>query len=110
MPASRCCLFEWTLLGASERVLTHVRAARAGAARVWRHPWMDGPGGGGGTRLLYDYAEPQRSEILDLMFKPKFGAALHILKVEVSHVGSARLCRLRCTLARLHAQVRCASS
>lgn len=34
-------------------------------------------------RLLYDYPEPQRTEILDLLFKPKFAASLHLLKVEI---------------------------
>jgi hypothetical protein len=41
----------------------------------------------GGTRLLYDYDVEARSEILDLLFKPNFGAALHILKVEVGCDG-----------------------
>lgn len=36
---------------------------------------------GASSRLLWDYAEPQRSEILDYLFKPNFGAALHMLKV-----------------------------
>jgi hypothetical protein len=40
-------------------------------------------GGGGNSRLLIDYPEPQRSEILDYLFKPGYGAALQILKVEV---------------------------
>ncbi|WP_229913322.1 ricin-type beta-trefoil lectin domain protein [Kitasatospora herbaricolor] len=40
-------------------------------------------GGGGNSRLLYDYPEPQRSEILDLLFEPGYGASLQILKVEV---------------------------
>ncbi|HEV2371471.1 MAG TPA: RICIN domain-containing protein [Streptosporangiaceae bacterium] len=40
-------------------------------------------GGGGNTRLLIDYPEPYRSQILDYLFKPGYGAALQILKVEV---------------------------
>jgi hypothetical protein len=36
---------------------------------------------GASSRLLYDYPEPQRSDILDLLFKPNFGANLHLLKV-----------------------------
>lgn len=35
------------------------------------------------SRLLYDYPEPQRSQILDYLFKPNFGASLQILKVEI---------------------------
>ena len=38
---------------------------------------------GASSRLLMDYPEPQRSEILDFLFKPKFGASLHHLKVEI---------------------------
>ncbi|HYG25077.1 MAG TPA: discoidin domain-containing protein [Verrucomicrobiae bacterium] len=38
---------------------------------------------GGSSRLLIDYPEPQRSEILDYLFKPNYGAALQILKVEI---------------------------
>jgi hypothetical protein len=40
-------------------------------------------GGGGNTRLLFDYPEPYRSDVLDYLFKPGVGAALHILKVEI---------------------------
>lgn len=40
-------------------------------------------GGGATTRLLVNYDEPYRSQILDYLFKPNFGAALHILKVEI---------------------------
>jgi galactosylceramidase len=40
-------------------------------------------GGGGCSRLLRDYPEAQRSDVLDFLFKPSFGAALHILKVEI---------------------------
>ena len=40
-------------------------------------------GGGGTSRLLPDYPEPQRSQILDYLFKPNYGAGLQILKVEI---------------------------
>ncbi|KOX04526.1 galactosylceramidase [Streptomyces sp. NRRL B-1140] len=40
-------------------------------------------GGGGNTRLLIDYPEPQRSQILDYLFKPDYGANLQILKTEI---------------------------
>jgi hypothetical protein len=38
---------------------------------------------GASSRLLIDYPEPQRSQILDYLFKPGFGAALQHLKVEI---------------------------
>ncbi|MFF7048052.1 ricin-type beta-trefoil lectin domain protein [Streptomyces griseorubiginosus] len=40
-------------------------------------------GGGGNSRLLIDYPEPQRSQVLDYLFKPGYGAALQILKAEI---------------------------
>lgn len=45
----------------------------------------DGHGGlsaGASSRLLYDYPEQQRNEILDYLYKPNFGASLHITKHE----------------------------
>jgi hypothetical protein len=38
---------------------------------------------GASSRLLLDYPEPYRSDILDLLFKPKFGASLQHFKVEI---------------------------
>ena len=38
---------------------------------------------GASSRLLIDYPEPQRSQILDYLFKPSYGAALQHLKVEI---------------------------
>ncbi|HEV8559713.1 MAG TPA: ricin-type beta-trefoil lectin domain protein [Actinophytocola sp.] len=40
-------------------------------------------GGGGNSRLLMDYPEPQRTQILDYLFRPNFGAAMQLLKVEI---------------------------
>ena len=36
---------------------------------------------GASSRYLIDYPEPQRSEILDYLFKPNFGASLEMIKV-----------------------------
>ena len=41
----------------------------------------------GTYRLLHDYPEPQRSEILDYMFRPGFGASYHRVKVEIGGDG-----------------------
>lgn len=38
---------------------------------------------GASSRLLYDYPEPWRSDVLDYLFLPSFGASLHLLKVEI---------------------------
>lgn len=38
---------------------------------------------GASSRLLIDYPEPERSQILDYLFKPNYGASLQHLKVEI---------------------------
>lgn len=38
---------------------------------------------GASSRLLIDYPEPQRSQILDYLFLPNYGASLQHLKVEI---------------------------
>ncbi|MCW2502382.1 MAG: galactosylceramidase, partial [Actinomycetia bacterium] len=40
-------------------------------------------GGGGNSRLLIDYPEPQRTQLLDYLFKPGYGAAVQLLKAEI---------------------------
>jgi hypothetical protein len=38
---------------------------------------------GASSRLLYDYPEPYRSQVLDYLFLPHYGASLQHLKVEI---------------------------
>ncbi|XP_046334145.2 galactocerebrosidase-like [Haliotis rufescens] len=40
-------------------------------------------GGGATSKLLVNYPEKLRNDILDLLFKPNYGASLDILKVEI---------------------------
>lgn len=44
---------------------------------------IGGASAGASSRLLIDYPEPQRGEILDYLFKPNYGASLQHLKVEI---------------------------
>jgi hypothetical protein len=44
---------------------------------------------GANSKLLYDYGEPQRTEVLDYLFKPGVGAQLHVLKVSLG--GDSRV-------------------
>jgi len=46
-------------------------------------------GGGATSVLLKDYPEKQRNQVLDLLFKPKFGASMSALLVEVPGDGNA---------------------
>lgn len=76
-----------TLIGAACASVYTV-SDKAGPARL-----LDGIGGlsGGGATsvLLWTYPEPQRSQILDYLFKPNFGASLQILKVEIGGDGQS---------------------
>eukprot|EP00039_Didymoeca_costata_P008210 m.109132 g.109132 ORF g.109132 m.109132 type:complete len:800 (-) comp13993_c0_seq1:24-2423(-) len=44
---------------------------------------------GASSRLLYDYEEPHRSDILDLLFLPNSGANMHMIKVEIGGDGQS---------------------
>ena len=63
----------------------HVTGVTINGARVG--PAFQGvgaiSGGGGNSRLLIDYPNPQRQQILDYLFKPGYGADLQILKLEI---------------------------
>lgn len=52
-----------------------------GSGRIYQA--IGGVSAGGSSRLLYDYPEPERSQILDYLFKPNYGANIQILKVEI---------------------------
>ena len=46
----------------------------------------DGHGGlsaGASSRLLWDYPEAQRADVLDMLFLPQHGLSLHTIKVEI---------------------------
>ena len=68
VPAARAAQIQIILDGHSKgRIFNGLGAASAGAS----------------SRLLIDYPEPQRSQVLDYLFKPGYGAALQHLKVEI---------------------------
>ena len=46
-------------------------------------------GGGATSVLLKDYPEHQRSQVLDFLFKPNFGASISALLVEVPGDGNS---------------------
>jgi galactosylceramidase len=52
-----------------------------GSALSWTYDGHGALSAGASSRLLIDYAEPMRSDILDLLFKPNYGAAMHMIKV-----------------------------
>lgn len=46
-------------------------------------------GGGGNSRYLIDYPARQRAAILDYLFRPNYGAALQLLKIEIGGNGNS---------------------
>lgn len=67
--------------GQYSKVSTSITIDGNGSGRIF-----DGVGAlsaGASSRLLIDYPEPARSQILDYLFKPDYGASLQHLKVEI---------------------------
>ncbi len=46
-------------------------------------------GGGGTARYLEDYPRAQRTQIMDYLFKPDYGASLQLLKLEIGGDGNS---------------------
>ena len=68
---------------------TELKIDGSGKGRIFEG--IGGVSAGASSRLLIDYAEPQRSQILDYLFKPNYGASLQHLKVEVGEIGRAHV-------------------
>jgi Glycosyl hydrolase family 59 len=69
------------VLGGFQPKETVVRIDGKGSGRTFEG--LGALSAGASTRLLVDYPEPYRSQILDYLFKPNYGAALQHLKVEI---------------------------
>jgi hypothetical protein len=67
-----------------------ISISASGATHVF-----DGHGGlsaGASSRLLKDYAEPSRTQILDYLWKPDFAASLQICKIEIGEKSRHVVC------------------
>ena len=89
MPAAVAAARSLAALGAVAALAAADEAPSAGPhtidPSVLDRPF-DGHGGlsaGASSRLLYDYEEPYRSDVLDYLYKPNWGAQLTICKVEI---------------------------
>ena len=74
----------------ASNALQEVHITLDGSTALHRYDGHGGLSAGASSRLLWDYAEPQRSQILDYLFKPQFGAGMHTLKVEIGGDGQVR--------------------
>jgi len=61
--------------------LTRISIDGKGEGRIFEG--LGAVSAGASSRLLIDYREPYRSQILDYLFRPSYGAALQHLKVEI---------------------------
>ena len=86
--AFNTCAWMYSFLVAAIAVGAAASAAAAtirlnGSSTAFEYHGHGALSAGASSRLLMDYPEPQRSDILDLLFKPRFGAALHTFKFEI---------------------------
>ena len=83
-------LFCWFSVSLFSTALADQTITLIGDAGGKRFDGIGAVSGGGATSvLLKDYPEPQRSQILDLLFRPKFGASMSALLVEVPGDGNS---------------------
>lgn len=95
LPFKPCCaLLLLSFACATARAQTAITVSGADTGRIFEGVGM--LSAGASSRLLYDYPEPYRGDILDFLFKPGFGAALPQLKVEfggdVNSTDGSELC------------------
>ncbi|ARN57861.1 discoidin domain-containing protein [Sedimentisphaera salicampi] len=75
-----CALLLTALIG-SVSASTQITLDSSDAGR--RYDGIGVVSAGGNARLFDDYQEPYKSDVLDLLFKPKFGASLQVFKAEI---------------------------
>jgi hypothetical protein len=69
--------------------LSHLNITLDGTTALHRYDGHGGLSAGASSRLLWDYTEPQRTQILDYLFNKSFGAGIHQLKVEIGGDGQS---------------------
>jgi galactosylceramidase len=78
----QAALATWFLGGANALADQTITIDGTGAGRTY--DGMGAVSGGGATSpLLRDYVEPQRTQILDYLFKPNYGAAMQEVYIEI---------------------------
>ena len=84
-PMAKCLLAAWLALfpifPAEAAPIQTILLSDSGPGRTFEG--LGALSAGASSRLLPDYPERQRNDLLDLLFKPNFGASLNHLKIEV---------------------------
>jgi len=81
MKKSIFCLTATLLIGSNIEAQTTIFLSANDKGRVFEG--IGAVSAGASSRNLIDYPEKERSEVLDFLFKPKFGAGFQHLKVEI---------------------------
>jgi hypothetical protein len=76
-------IFPWVMLAIGMTAAGDVRVRVDGKSGGRVFEGIGALSAGASSRLLPDYPEQERSDILDLLFRPDFGASLQHLKVEI---------------------------
>jgi O-glycosyl hydrolase len=86
-----CCtaLLEPVASTSGSVIAENVSVSLDGSTALHRYDGHGGLSAGASSRLLWDYPEQQRSQILDFLFKPSFGAGIHQLKLEIGGDGQS---------------------
>ena len=83
------CIALLALVPSGSAAAAELAVTLDGATALHRFDGHGALSAGASSRLLWDYPEPQRSEVLDYLFKPNFGMGLAILKVEIGGDGQS---------------------
>jgi O-glycosyl hydrolase len=86
--ASICVVASALLAAAPASAATTIRVDGTAPGRTFDGVGASS-GGGGSARYLIDYPEPARTAILDYLFRPGYGAAVQVLKVEIGGDGDS---------------------
>jgi hypothetical protein len=84
--ATAWCAHQFVIAAAAPRTVratatVTIRIDGSGSGRIFEG--IGGLSAGAASRFLNDYPEPYKSQILDYLFRPYYGASLHHLKVEI---------------------------
>jgi hypothetical protein len=82
------------LMGMQALAVVQAAIVLDGSSTVHTFDGIGGLSAGASSRLLWDYPLAQQQDILDFLWKPNFGASLHICKIEIGVRRTAHSQRL----------------
>lgn len=64
-------------------IIQNISISLDASTAVHRYDGHGALSAGASSRLLWDYVEPSRTQVLDFLFNRSFGASIHMLKLEI---------------------------